>query len=467
MACGFVLLYEGEVKLMLIILLITLIILLVISYFLCGKDILAPSVLTCAVYIISILFAIINIEYWGINYSPKTFIIMLIGILCFVIPGIMLYKKNNNNEVLFGKFFSEEYLIKPDKKIVFFLLIIDLIITFFYIKEVYRISIIGGNNIGYLGMASYYRSYTAMSNESEQISTLLSQFLKISRALGFVSIFILSYNSQIKKCFKRDIVLWIFVLITIIQNILGGGRGVMLWLAGTAFASMYISNMSKYEWKKRINFKYIKNGIKIFVVILIAFYGLKYFIRLGNTVDSFLNYISYYAGGSIENFNLYIKNPPVDSHLLYGQETFMGIYKTLEKFNLIDIGNVYSQNGNLEMRFSNTGVVLGNVYGAIRRYYNDFGIHGVVFLQFICSIFYNVFYNRIKKKKIRDFKWGILFYSYLLYHIFQIAIDDTFFKSFLSFNMLTSFIILYIVYYILVKVKWKRNKIILGENDDS
>lgn len=448
---------------MLFILLIVLIILVTISYNLCGKDILAPSVLGCAVYIVSIIFAIINIDYWGINYSFKTFIIMLVGILSFVIPGFFFYKKNTNNDQSFRKFFSKENIIIPNKTIIFIFLIIDLLITAVYIKEVYRISIIGGNNRGYLGMASYYRSYTAMSNESEQISTFLSQLLKVSRALGFVSIFIIFYNSQIKRSFNRDKILWLFVLLTIIQNIIGGGRGVMLWLSAMAFTVGYICNMAKYEWKKKINVKYIKKGIKIFTVVLVLFYSLKYFVRLGNTVDSFLNYISYYAGGSIENFNLYIKDPPSNSHILCGQETFMGVNKTLDKFKLKDIGNTYFQNGNLEMRFSNTGVVLGNVYGSIRRYYNDFGIIGVAILQFVCSSFYNSFYNKIKKNRLRDFKWGVLFYSYLLYHVFQIAIDDTFFKSFISFNMLTSFVILYITYFLLVKVKLKGTKIIIGE----
>lgn len=444
---------------MLIILLLILIFLLIISYNLCGKDILAPSVLTCAVFIISVLFAIININYWGINYSFKTFIIMLVGILSFVIPGYFFYKKNNKIENSTKEFFLKKHIIKPDKKIVFLLLVIDILTTFFYIKEVYRISIIGGNDMGLFGMASYYRYYVAGSNEAEKLSVLMNQFLKLSNALGFVSIFILSYNSQIERNFKRDRALIVFVFIALIQNILGGGRGYMLWGAGMAFAVSYISNMSKYDWKKKINFKYIKNGLKIFAVILLIFYALKYFVRLGNSVNSFFDYISYYVGGSIENFNLYIKDPPSNSHLVFGQETFMGIYATLDRFNIINISNVYLNNSNLEYRFSNNGIGLGNVYGAIRRYYNDFGIIGVGILQFLCSMFYNTFYVKIKKNKVKDFKWGILFYSYLLYHIFEMAIDDQFYKSFMSFNMITTFITIYIVYIILVKVKWKKSKI--------
>lgn len=57
-------------------------------------------------------------------------------------------------------------------------------------------------------------------------------------------------------------------------------------------------------------FKYIKIGAIALIVVFIAFYLLKYLVRVGNTVNSILDYIGYYAGGSVQNFNLYIQDPP-------------------------------------------------------------------------------------------------------------------------------------------------------------
>ena len=149
--------------------------------------------------------------------------------------------------------------------------------------------------------------------------------------------------------------------------------------------------MKKYSWKKSLAFKYIKIGAIALIVVFIAFYLLKYLVRVGNTVNSILDYIGYYAGGSVQNFNLYIQDPPASSKTIWGQESFMGIYSTLEKFKLVDLSGVYLTNSNLEFRQSN-GVAIGNVYGAIRRYYNDFGIGGVIVLQMIASTFFNTFY---------------------------------------------------------------------------
>lgn len=58
-----------------------------------------------------------------------------------------------------------------------------------------------------------------------------------------------------------------------------------------------------------------------------------------------------------------------------------------------------------------------------------------------------------KKASSNHSKFIYLFYAYLFYHVYELPIDDTFFKNFISFNMLTTFIILYIVYYIFTNVK--------------
>ncbi len=432
-----------------------------IAYMISKKDLLAPSVLTCIMFIICIMFAMINIKAWNIHYQFKTFLIMLAGIISFIIPSIFFRdKKNNENN-------DDETPLKPlvsDRKILIFCLLTDIIITIFYIIDVYKISLLGGNTMGIAGMSYYYRIYTAMNSDAETISTLMNQFLKFGRALGFVSIFIYAYNSQVDKNKKRDRILIPFILLTALQNLIGGGRGYILWLIGTGFSTYYIVNMKKYNWKKAFGFKYIKYGIIILSASLIGFYLLKYLIRIGNKVDSAIDYISYYAGGSIQNFNLYLQDPPEGTKKIWGQESFSGIYSTLQQFKLYDTNDVYLTNSNLEFRASG-GVSLGNVYGAIRRYYNDFGVLGVIILQFICSLFYNSFYYNIKNASNEKSKWNILFYSYLLYHIYEMPIDDIFFKSYLSFNMITTFLILFVVYYLMTNVQINKSKIIFRTKD--
>lgn len=442
---------------MIYILLFTMILFLVLSYRVFDRDIISPSVIVCIMFIICITFATYNIDNWGIDYQFKTYMILFLGLLSFIITGIIinyackisLRKKINKN------YNNELKLYNLDKKIMFIFLVIDIGTTFFYFKEVYRISLLAGNDLGYLGMMSYYRGYVAYNSLAEGIPTLLTEFVKLCTALGFVSIYIFIYNSIIKRDFKRDGYLIIFILLTMIQTVLGGGRGTILWLFSTAFVASYITVMRKRNWKGYINSKYIKDGILILIVLLFGFYFLKNLIRIFNTTDSIVDYISAYAGGSIQLFDLYIKDPILPSKLV-GQESFVGIYNTLDKLGFMDIASFYPNNSNLEFRLSN-GISIGNVYGAFRRYYHDFGIVGVCSLQMICSAFYHIYYNKIRTfNKSHKADFYILLYSYLTYHLFMMPIDDIFFKSFISVNCITTVILLYFVYYIMsnVKIKW-------------
>ena len=199
------------------------------TYNICSRDILAPSVLCCIMYVISIMFAILNIQNWGIDYQVKTFVIMIVAVVSFIIPSLFFYLRSNWRIGYNDKQTNLE-IIKIDNKILILCLIVDIVITIYYFKEVYRISLIGGNPFGIAGMFSYYRMYTANNSDAEGLSTLANQFLKLGRSFGFVSLFIFVYNTQISSNIKRDKMLIPFVILTAIQNIIGGGRGYILWL---------------------------------------------------------------------------------------------------------------------------------------------------------------------------------------------------------------------------------------------
>ncbi len=440
---------------MLVVLWICTIIIFMLAYLINKRDLLAPSVLCSMIYVICIMFTVLNQKSWGIEYSDKAFCVMIIMILSFVLPSVFFNIKNNKVGIQSD---YELEIIEFDKGILIGCLIVDILISIYYFREVYRISLIGGNPLGIAGMFSYYRMYTANNADAEGLSTLANQFLKLGRSFGFTALFILMYNNQIDRNIKRDYWLIPFVVLTALQNIIGGGRGYILWLVSTGFMTSYIITMKKSEWKKRISFKYIKIGLKLMAAVFVGFYLLKYVVRVGNTVNSILDYIGYYAGGSIQNFNLYLDNPPTGSRQIWGQETFMGVYSTLQKFGFVDVSGIYLTNSNLEFRRSN-GVSIGNVYGAVRRYYNDFGVMGVIVLQTICSFFFNAFYAKIKQQSKQKSKFTYFLYAYLSYHVFEMPIDDTFYKSFISFNFLTTLIVLFVVYYIFTCVKIRGLKI--------
>ena len=183
---------------MLIILWICSIIIFILAYLINKRDLLAPSVLCSMIYVICIMFTVLNQKAWGIEYSDKAFCVMIIMILSFVLPSLFFNIGRNRGRM------NSDYeleIIRFDKGIIIVCLIVDILISIYYFKEVYRISIIGGNPFGVAGMFSYYRMYTANNIDAEGLSTLANQFLKLGRSFGFTALFILMYKCSGKTRF--------------------------------------------------------------------------------------------------------------------------------------------------------------------------------------------------------------------------------------------------------------------------
>ncbi|MTV44646.1 oligosaccharide repeat unit polymerase, partial [Streptococcus pneumoniae] len=89
----------------------------------------------------------------------------------------------------------------------------------------------------------------------------------------------------------------------------------------------------------------------------------------------FISYITRYMGGSIQLFDLFVIDP-IRRNKELGAETFSGIYEMLAKLGFDN--NIIK---GLEWRVSPNYYSLGNVYTAIRRYYSDFGVIGIVICQ--------------------------------------------------------------------------------------
>lgn len=66
-----------------------------LAYLINKRDLLAPSVLCSMIYVICIMFTVLNQKSWGIEYSDKAFCVMIIMILSFVLPSVFFNIKNN------------------------------------------------------------------------------------------------------------------------------------------------------------------------------------------------------------------------------------------------------------------------------------------------------------------------------------------------------------------------------------
>lgn len=423
------------------------------------KELLFPPVLVCVIYLICIFFCIINIDNWNITFHWNTFILIYVGIITFSITSLISYniqkkatkKKNkvkSNVNLNIKKICLSNFIFIP-------LFVVGVILSYLLFREVYRISILGGNTQGIFGMITYYRNYTAYNMNSEDISTFLEMFVQFYRALGFVSIFAIIFNLvNYKKMSYKYLVLLVF---SIFNGIIMGGRALIIWQVTFAITCYYILSGIKNNWAKRFNKRMILIGLFGFVGTILVFYGLTSVTRIFNT-RGFIEYISIYAGAPIYLFDLYLNDIAMTTNQL-GLESFYGIYSTLDKIGLINIKDFYSTNINLEFRWQN-GINLGNVYGALRRYYADFGILGIVLLQSIAGFFFGTYYTKMRHGTKPKSYFSIIIFSYLFYHVFEMPIDDNFFKSVFSIVFVAILIMLYVSYCLLIKFSIRNMTII-------
>lgn len=432
---------------MLFILLTVIIALCLLSFIFNGRDLLEPSVIVCISYIISILSAAVNIKTWRINLHNNTFWIITVGTVIFVsINTIIKY--------IMGLKYNKKYIIKQDLKVIniqYFKIVLvamfQIIVALFYAKSVRSLAVQYGSFNDFSSMMTVYRMNTSYG-VNIGVSATINQFVKLSNVCAFVFLYVFINNILEKSKKKRNLLNIIPVVIYSIQVILTGGRFNLLVLVCSSVIIYNVLWHRKNGWNRQLGIKFLFKAIIILIIIFVGFYFLKTFVGRTAKVD-FITYITSYVGGSIQLFDIYLKDP-ISKSSIWGKETFYAINDFLRKIGLLNI-NAYIIH--LEFRSSN-GVMIGNVYTAYRRYIQDFGIVGMIILQSIFALVYSIFYEKIKikltKKKL---DYSLLVYAAISYPLFMHSINDYFFSVILSINYLTIIILLKFVSWFIIDVK--------------
>lgn len=415
------------------------------------KNLFSPSSIMCESYILAVLCAIINIDKWNISISVKTFQIIIIGILSFIIPSFFVlhcyFNKNDNDSQKSGKY---NYCINKQIYLILIALQFAALILYLY----YVIKTIGGiGNVFRLSEILHdYREGTSYGDLESLVPTYVNQLVKISQVVSYVSLYNIFYEKMIKKtrndCLFLNIV---SIVLFIALSLLSGGRYKMIAFFLAALVMGY--TIFKKMTNKGIN---IKNILKIFlliVAIVLCFSKTRTLVGRTND-DDLVSYVSSYFGGSIQLLDLYLKNP-IENDGIFGKESFYALNNTLAKFDIIPKYRMH-----LEFRSSN-GVVIGNVYTAFRCFYHDFGIIGVVILQALLSIIWTCWYKRIiKQSDMSKFDSSFIFYCMFINCLFFSSYRDNFFSSTMSVATIT--MVLYFV--IIKKLLIRENKVSEGEN---
>lgn len=414
---------------MIFVLLVMLIIILFISYKIFCKDIMQPAIIMNIMYIISVGCACVNVNKWNISLNIVTFFIILLGTIEFIIINYLFYKKiqKNNYKESSKKNTQIKFNIKKWK--VTFICIFNIITILCFIYYVVSIAKHYGNFDSFSQALSIFKEHTSYNNDVS-LPKYVNWLQKFTYPFAYIMLFYYlkdivnsNKNEKVKKAIS-NIYYLISPICFIIQEFITSNRLSILSLLLGVIVMLAIIYYEKYNWNKLLPFKSIFIICVFGVLFVVGFYYSATLVGRKNS-KKMIDYITLYAGGSIECLNLYIKEPPKNENYIVGQESFYYLIKNLNDYKLIHVNSFPTIH--LEFRHNNDEMI-GNVYTAYRRWINDFGYFGAFVLNGIMAAFYGLFYNILKKIsniKLKDF--FVILYAYMAYPVFLHCIDGYFY----------------------------------------
>lgn len=225
-----------------------------LSYCLSGRDIMAPSVIMCAMFVISTFFAIMNIKNWKIDYSLDSVLILVAGMVTFILAEALFHGMQNKKIRRVRKADQAEmHPVVIQKSLLIFAVIFDVLVLLWFYMEICRIVAGYGYTATGVGVFGRYRTIiTSLTQRSDSKVALtgmvLNQMIKLVHAMGYVSLYILLNNWFAGDKKKLPYIFHIIlVLAHIFSYIMEGSRGNILQIASAALIEWYILWHRKVE----------------------------------------------------------------------------------------------------------------------------------------------------------------------------------------------------------------------------
>jgi oligosaccharide repeat unit polymerase len=215
------------------------------------------------------------------------------------------------------------------------------------------------------------------------------------------------------------------VIIYAVSSLLQASRGDFVVLAISGFIMWCVL-------KRRNQPDFHLSGRQIATLIGLVVAALASFVSLSSVVGRKLSKTPFdnlmmYVGGSISNFDAYIKDPIVDSNAsrLWGGESFYAMYSFMGRRTNRP---KWLYSFQLEFRYNGMNESMGNIYTAFRYYYHDFGFLGMLLITaFQAALFTMMYYYVTEHLSSRSYVISTfvqVVYSYLAVSVAYFPIAD-------------------------------------------
>ncbi len=443
---------------MLIIMLIFLLILL-FTVWESKKDLLSPSFLLIAGYIITTICSLYNVERWKSDISGYMLFIVSLGIISFVVGEevagkikplrrfTVLPKRNNDLTSFVWKASTFRCLC---------LAVICVASTFIVYNEVVRIAYLNFREWGNL----LYNFKENLGDNSMNSAARIG--MRLTKSVAFISAFLLMNNLTEKKENRRNLLGEISYMVSIItyviQSLMTGSRiAVIMLLVGMIFLYLTLKYI-KSGYKVDINIKRIIQAVVGIAIICILFFSVQEMVGRMQQSEGPIDYLTTYLGGSYDLFSQYLRENRNSNRQVV--ETLSGVVDNLQRYfgTLKNIEfSIYP-----EFRRAQTGILIGNTYTGFRNYYNDLGIVGVILFSWLLGFLFSFVYRSIvlmKRFSVMKITLFIAYSTYLYCILFHFFTDYFYLKISVGMVIETMLLIACTIFVFGKKVKLGRIRI--------
>ena len=383
---------------------ITMVVLFIISFYTNNQEIASPPVAFFAPFSLAAIDLIYNVDKWRVELKNNTYLIMLVGSLCFL--GAVYFARAGKVFLRSGRFEQNRFksTIEPEElnyikvgRINCWIFAALQVITFVLcLIAVMRISRRFGISGSLSILISGYKNLKSFTTENISLGRLNNNLYDFCYASGFIWFYIVANNFAVSK--KVDKLPLLNLILSIAISLEKGSRGgaVTLLVAGVAMMVIIWQKKSK---RRRLKFRQILLVILIAVIVVGTFQKVGELLGRVSAAD-FGGYLSTYLSAPIRNLDYYINNVMGRSFSrpdVWGKMTFVRMINFLGGFLKIDSW-VYE----LDLPFlRSNGYVCGNVYTTFYAYLYDFGVTGVIVLMILMGLISQVLYQKATKPSKR------------------------------------------------------------------
>lgn len=389
----------------------------IISYWYCRKNFAAPWFLLCLSIWASFSIVVLNIINWDIKnkgYNGKTTVCFLAVLISFFIGSFIgkLILQRKSKDILKTLSYNMTERSKRNYPYNIFAILSIILLIFYFIFNL--------TAIDFHSLSSFEKSLRTLYDTKKQGNFLRTQIFEIIIAIAYINLhrYMVEKYLLLQKPNKKII---IPIIVFLIYSLFSTDRNTLLRYIIFGLAIFVMS----YNWENitnKKNFKLIINVGLLIIVSAIVFWG---YGRLKNYTSNFERAVGIYAGSGLYGFNLWLND--FNNQFTNGNYTFSSIQRTLYAFGIGSGTNVARHLELISYASPNGYVFATNIYSALRTYYQDFGIIGLIIFPFLTGFTYEILYQISINKKF-GFWW--LFYVAHIYPIVYYPIAEQFFLRF-------------------------------------